>query len=249
MTKKTIFISYSDQDSNKMRSLERVIRTGGQFTPIIIADNRQALVQLTEKVSTGIMTCDYFIPIITRKSITTQWLNQEIGYATAAKRRVIPIVEIQLIDKLKGFIHKQLDLSYSFEGSENNSRSESMRFSRKVKTLMNDLLIENDITPKKLTLENVFPGKWTSTYFLRGQMGTDKDIEIKEENKLYIEGKHWFNVENFRIDLKEKRLRFKKVGVGKDNRTAINDLKIIELGKRYEGTEESSTPIVYTKNA
>src|SRR5690606_16487922 len=139
-------------------------------------------------------------------------------------------------------IHKQLDLSYSFEGSENNSRSESLRFSRKVKTLINDLLIENDITPKKLNFENVFPGKWTSTYFLRGRMGTDKDIEIKEENKYYIEGRHWFNVENFRIDLKKKRIRFRKVGLGKDKRTAHNDLKIIELGKRYEGTEESSIP-------
>src|SRR5687767_11563027 len=111
MSKKTIFISYSDQDNNKMRSLERVIKNGGQFTPTIIADNRQALVQLTEKVSSGILTCDYFIPIITRKSVATQWLNQEIGFAAATKRRIIPIVEYQLINKLKGFIHKQLDLS------------------------------------------------------------------------------------------------------------------------------------------
>jgi hypothetical protein len=249
MIKKTLFISYSDQDNNKMRSLERVIQGSKSFAPIIIADNRQALVQLTEKVSNGILTCDYFVPIITRKSVTTQWINQEIGYAIATKRKIIPIVEIQLIDKLKGFIHKQLDLSYSFEGSENNPHSESVRFSRVIRTMINDLLIENDFTPNKLTLENIFSGKWTSTYFLEGSMGTDKEIEIRDGNKYFVQGKHWFNIEGFKIDLKVKKLRFKKVGIGQDGRTVTNDLKIVELSKRYEGTEDNYIPVVYTKNA
>jgi len=128
--KKKIFISYSDADRNKMRSVERLINGTDIFTPIVIADNRQVLLQLTEKVKTGIFECDYFVPILTSNSITTQWVNQEIGFATAINRKTIPIVERQLIDTLKGFIHKQLDLSYLFEGNQANSRSEASKFTR-----------------------------------------------------------------------------------------------------------------------
>src|SRR6185437_11705004 len=143
------------------------------FTSVIIADNRQILLQLTEKVKTGIFECDYFIPILTRNSISTQWVNQEIGFATAINRKIIPIVERQLIDKLKGFIHKQLDLSYLFEGNDKSARSEASKFTRVGKVVINDLLLENKITPKDLTIESLFAGKWRSIYVLQdGRSGS-----------------------------------------------------------------------------
>lgn len=142
MTKK-IFISYSDFDKNKMRHLERVIKAEQGLDTIIIADNKRALIQLTDKVKNGIKDCNYFIPIITRQSIKTQWINQEIGFAVAKGNcKIIPIVEKQIIDDLKGFIHRQVDLPYCFEGNIENRRSESIKFVSVARNLVKDIIDE-----------------------------------------------------------------------------------------------------------
>ena len=243
--KKKIFISYSDTDRKKMRSVERLINGTEIFSPIIIADNRQILLQLSEKVKNGIIECDYFVPILTRNSITTQWVNQEIGFATAINRRTMPIVERQLIDTLKGFIHKQLDLSYLFEGNENNNRSETSKFTSTSKVLINDLLLENKVTPKVMSLENLFPGKWKNIYMTEiGDSGSE-EFEIKDGKKYIIKGKHMFNLEKFSIDLKNNRFKFKKVGIPPDNRFANNEIRIKEIGKEYQGLEDGTTKISY----
>ena len=242
---KKIFISYSDTDKNKMRAIERLIYSTDFLKPIIIADNRQALTHLTEKVKTGIFECDYFLPILTRNSISTQWINQEIGFATAINRKAIPIVEIQVLDLLKGFIHKQLDLSYAFEGNKSNSRSEASKFTAKAKTLINDILIDNDVQPKKLTIESLFPGKWNCIYTATDFNGVDQNVEIKEGNKYFINGRHWFNLDKISIDIKNKAFTYRKVGLENDTRRLIGEMKIIELGKRYEGSENSEISISY----
>ena len=41
---------------------------------------------LTDKVKEGILETPYFIPILTRSSITSQWVNQEIDFAIATDR-------------------------------------------------------------------------------------------------------------------------------------------------------------------
>ena len=243
--KKKIFISYSDNDRNKMRSVERLVNASGTFTPIIIADNRQVLHQLSEKVKTGIFECDYFVPILTRNSITTQWVNQEIGFATAINRRTVPIVERQLIDTLKGFIHKQLDLSYLFEGNVGNNRSEASKFTSTSKILVNDLLLENNVTPKAVSLENLFPGKWRNFYVIADGRTGSEEFELREGNKYIIKGKHMFNLENISINLKTNKIKFKKVGIPPDLRYLNNDIKILEIGKTYEGIEEGTTKISY----
>ena len=140
---KKIFISYSDFDRGKMRLLEDTINMHKELlTPIIIADNRKALVQLTEKVSKGITDCDFLVPILTQNSINTQWINQEIGFAKALNKTKIPIVEDSVIDQLKGFVHKQLDLSYSFESYPSHRTTESKRFKTSTLILINDLVGE-----------------------------------------------------------------------------------------------------------
>ena len=142
--KRKIFISYSDFDKNKMRQFERIIKAEKDFEPIIIADRKIALALLSDKVKQGINECTYFIPIITRQSIKTQWINQEIGFAVATKNcKIIPIIESQIIDDLRGFIHKQVDLPYCFEGNPDNRRSESFKFSITAKGLIKDLINEN----------------------------------------------------------------------------------------------------------
>lgn len=138
--KQKIFISYfSKTDNKKMKMLSDEIEKLNLFIPIIIANRRKALMPLYEKVTSGIKECDIFIPILTRNSINSQWVNQEIGYAQAIERKIIPIVEEEIIDLLKGFIHKQGDLPYKYPGFENNTRKESLRFKKCIKLLLADI--------------------------------------------------------------------------------------------------------------
>lgn len=233
---KKIFISYSDHDSKKMRSLERAIKKTNFFTPIIVADKRSSMKLLTEKVSEGIKECDYFVPILTASSMTTQWINQEIGFAEACQKRIVPIVETKILGKLKGFVHKQSDLPYQFSTNKSNPRSESAIFSKACSKLINDLLIQNKKEPlENLTLENLFPGKWKCLFVWNGKQKFEF-FEIKDNN--YIkQGIPYFRIDSLSVDLKSKKLGFKKIGLNGNMRTISNNLQIIELGKRYEGLE------------
>lgn len=112
--KKKIFISYCQADYEKVKILENKILETEGLEPIIVANNREPLKPLAQKVQDGIIICEFFIPIITQNSINTQWLNQEIGFAISARKKILPIIEESLIDNLKGFIHKQIDIPYLF---------------------------------------------------------------------------------------------------------------------------------------
>ncbi len=136
--KKGIFISYSDFDKDKVNLIVKELTGNIKFFPIVIASNREALKPLTQKVADGIIQSTVILPILTKNSIPTQWINQEIGFATALKKRIMPIVEIDLIDKLKGFIHKQIDLPYNYRPNEDKSE-EYKGFIKQVRNLLADL--------------------------------------------------------------------------------------------------------------
>jgi len=234
---KKIFISYSDQDRSRMRSLERIINKSRHFTSVIIADRREALVALTDKVKSGIFESDYIVPIITETSISSQWLNQEIGFASALNKEIIPIVEHQIINQLKGFIHKNIDLPYNFSEKVNAKATRGV-YRKICELLVTDLLIKNNFTPKSLELENIFPGQWKSSFSAPHITGTESLIEIKEGNKYFAQGKHWFNIENLKLNSNNSKMTFLKVGLADDKRKLKNDLQILKLGEVYEGTEE-----------
>jgi len=233
---KKIFISYSNDDKNKMRSLEKAIDKTKYLSAIIIADKRSSMKLLTEKVSEGISECDYFIPILTRSSITNQWVNQEIGFAKALQREIIPLIEQQILNDLKGFIHKQSDLPYQFSSNELKPRSEAASFSRTARIIANDLLIVNNQKPvSDLTLENLFPGKWKCS-FIWNEKQKFEFFEINDNN--YVKrGIPFFKIDTLLVDLKSKILNFRKIGLNGNERIIVNRLQIIELGKKYEGFE------------
>lgn len=234
---KKIFISYSDQDRSRMRSLERIIKKSRHFTPIIIADRREVLTALTDKVKFGIFESDYIIPILTETSIGSQWVNQEIGYAVAMNKEIVPIIEQSIINQLKGFIHKNIDLPYNF--SEKESQKATRGAYRKIcDQLITDLLIKNNHNPRSLELENVFPGQWKSRFNAPHINATESPIEIRDGYKYFAQGKHWFNIEDFKINSDNTKMSFVKVGLDGDNRRVKNDLRILKLGEVYEGIEE-----------
>ena len=135
-----IFISYSNEDKNKLVSLSKALKKSEKkFEPIIVADRKNPGKPLTDKVKEGILETPFFIPILTRSSITNQWVNQEIGFAVANGRKIMPIVERSILNQLKGFIHDQMDLPFTFEGSVTNKWKEAQNFRRCYKALLDDL--------------------------------------------------------------------------------------------------------------
>lgn len=150
--KRKIFISYSHNNIDKVELIVNELKKHSILEALVIASNREAGKLLSEKVKTGIKDAQIILPIITEESINEQWINQEIGYATALNKKIMPIVQGDLIDKLKGFIHKQADIPYKFEKSYTvvpmamksiNKKRESENFMTCFKLLLND--IEKDL--------------------------------------------------------------------------------------------------------
>lgn len=232
-----MFISYSDKDHSRMRSLEKIIDKTSHFKSIIIADRRDPLLALTDKVKSGIFESDYVVPIFTQNSVSAQWVNQEVGFAAALNKTIIPIVEKEIIGDLKGFIHKNIDLPYNFSSNENNQKLTRSNFRKTCKLMINDLLLQNNFKIKSLELENVFPGQWYSEFDAPHIKGKEPGIEIKEGFKYFTQGQHWFNIENFKISNDQKKITFTKVGLGNDKRIIYNELRVLKLGEVYSGYE------------
>lgn len=177
-----IFISYYSGDNKKMTALQNLINKTEQLEAVVIANSRKALVPLSKKVEDGILESQIIIPILTRESIKTQWINQEIGYATALKSiKILPIVEANIINDLKGFIHKQVDLSYNFQGHEENKRKESFSFKGCIIELINDIKKEYDITQFSENVENQPTPLKTTRFFKNGYFDIIKTPGLRSQ--------------------------------------------------------------------
>lgn len=151
-----IFISYSDVDRNKMDAFRKALKKiENKFTPIVVARKPTPSQPLSEKVKKSILESSFIVPILTKNSIYTQWVNQEIGFAIGRDKSIIPIVEKSTIGNLKGFINNQLDLPFNFEG-HSNKKIEASNFNKCYKLLIeyleNSLVkyFKSKVTPKKI---------------------------------------------------------------------------------------------------
>lgn len=140
-----IFISFTEKDRQLLDTLLSLFSNIENFEPHVVERQRTPNAEsLSNLVEEGIKQCHYFVPIITKNSQQTQWVNQEIGYAKAITDvNIIPIIETEIKDTLKGFIHNQIQLSYRF--SLNGS---SKTFSSCCSELIKDI-IQLDTLPKK----------------------------------------------------------------------------------------------------
>ena len=131
-----IFISYSDKDKNKMEAFRKALKKiENKFTPIVVAKKSAPSTPLTEKIKNNILNSSFIIPILTKNSIITQWVNQEIGFAIGRDKCVIPIVEKSIMKKLKGFINNQLDLPFNFS-KNTDDKIEASNFRKCYKLLI-----------------------------------------------------------------------------------------------------------------
>jgi hypothetical protein len=131
-----IFISYSADDERKRLAFTRALKKATpSFVPVVVLDRREPGKPLTDKVMDCINEADFLVPILTSSSISNQWVNQEIGYAHGVQCRIVPIVEQEIISELKGFVHDQHDLPFSFRRNQDR-RHEARDYRRAYELLI-----------------------------------------------------------------------------------------------------------------
>ncbi len=126
--KKKVFVGYSSQDQDKVTDLCESMEKTQLIEPLVVANRRNPGKLLTEKVITGIKDADCLMPILTEKSVSNQWVNQEIGYAKARGKEPVPLVDTNILNDLKGFINKEMDLPYKFTSYPTDSERETESF-------------------------------------------------------------------------------------------------------------------------
>jgi len=244
MSKKKVFLSYSHADFSKLKTLKNEFAKNSIFETIVIAENKEHQKLLSDKVIKGIEDCDYFIPLLTKNSISNQWVNQEIGFAVAKNREILPFVQEEIMGNLKGFIHSQYDLPYHFRTrngeAELNASAIRRNYRKAVKNLVDHLVLANTINSSKLKFTDLFPGKWQTDFILSNRKGREINIEVREPNKYYVNGKFLFYLTDLEVDLNQNVLSFTKVSAHKEQYTISNKLNIIEIGRKYVGFENNT---------
>jgi hypothetical protein len=153
--KKNVFISFTEIDRSLMARLKKVIEKSSLITPVVIEEKKRGALALSNLVSDGILESNYFVPILTSNSITSQWVNQEIGFAQAniGKIEIVPIVEAEIINSLKGFVNNQIQLKHNYKSNE-DKKKERINYrkciSGVVDYLENKILLEREVEEKAL---------------------------------------------------------------------------------------------------
>ncbi len=123
-----VFISFSAEDKSLMKRLKSRIDKHIYLEAVVVDEKKEGLKNISEVVKMYIDNSNYFIPILTSKSVHTQWINQEIGYASSRDNlEIIPIVEDLIIRDLKGFIHNQIPLNFKFSIKLSDSKHTKSR--------------------------------------------------------------------------------------------------------------------------
>lgn len=102
-----VFVSYSTQDLNRVSHLQDHL--AGSPIDVFVAQHSVTPSQnLSESIDRAIEQCDIFVLIWSQNAQASPWVQQEIGKATAWKKRILPLV-MDAGAELPGFIR---DLKY-----------------------------------------------------------------------------------------------------------------------------------------
>ncbi len=122
--KKKVFISFCEENRRLMKRVKYAINRSELITPLVVEDQRKKVRDLPELVIENIVNSDYFLPILTKESIHNQWVNQEIGFAKSFQDiEIVVLVNSEIINNLKGFVHKFIPLPFQFEILNDDKRN------------------------------------------------------------------------------------------------------------------------------
>jgi hypothetical protein len=157
--KKLLFISYSNDNYDKVKLIKKELENHILFEPLVIADRRKPNNALGKLIREGIDSAYCIVPILSSQSFKTQWINQEIGYAIAKDKPIIPIIEGTILKELKGFVNNQNQCPYCYAGKGGLLiRDENKSFMTWFRILVKDLEEEFYNTHKSNNLGTLRPG-------------------------------------------------------------------------------------------
>jgi hypothetical protein len=86
-----VFISYSRRDEKHRSVLQKALRRL-KLRPVFDAKDVRAGTAYAEEINAMIATAHVFMPILTKVSMASAWLHQEIGFALGMDVPVVPLV-------------------------------------------------------------------------------------------------------------------------------------------------------------
>src|SRR5207245_4824813 len=105
-----VFISHSGLDNDLIDHFDKSLKVVG-ITPFLAEQFPATGENVPKKIAFHIRESNAFVPIMSKKSLSNQWVNQEIGYAfhllESQDRNppyFYPAVEKGLGDSVKGFL-------------------------------------------------------------------------------------------------------------------------------------------------
>ena len=154
-----IFIAHTSEDEPQAREICDGLKNIVQFQPYLAQDYPMPGENFKERIQNSIEDSAFFIVILSKNALSNQWVNQELGYACAIKKRkrgfqIIPISSSDLI--LKGFItrdsedlillekyrgHEEIiaDIIYTIRHGINALSDKKLRFTVKCKHCKDEL--------------------------------------------------------------------------------------------------------------
>lgn len=108
----SVFLSHSVGESEEKVIESLASQLTGQGTSIYVAERDTTPGRsLSQKIQNAIMRSDVVLVLVTEKGSRSAWVNQEIGYAVAKGKTVIPILErgVEAKGMLVGIEHIRLD--------------------------------------------------------------------------------------------------------------------------------------------
>lgn len=113
-----VFISFFSPDKTYMGHVRNPLLKHSLLEPIVVENREHPSEGFQDVISAAINEADYFLAILTEQSRTSQWVNQEIGFAFATPKlngRRFAFVEDKILHELKGFFHNQMQHPYTFK--------------------------------------------------------------------------------------------------------------------------------------
>lgn len=116
-----IFISHSSKDSHWVLWLSEQVEAAG-IRPYLAEHDVKPGLNLAEKVKAQIAASEALIVLLTSNSATAPYVHQEVGYALASNKLVIPLVHPEIksesLAMLQGAEYISFDFDAPDEGTE-----------------------------------------------------------------------------------------------------------------------------------
>lgn len=87
-----VFISHSTKDKEFVQQLSEAMEEAGA-TPYLLEDEGKPGTNWVQRMQKAIKECECVITLLTRNGSRSPWVNQELGFASAYGKPIIPVVE------------------------------------------------------------------------------------------------------------------------------------------------------------